>query len=91
MAQRPEPLDRHVARVRAERAELRYGFVLLVGCLLALVASAAMRALDRATRLADLVVLTSGLLVAYALQRTIERRRPAWFRRGAEPPSRPSA
>jgi hypothetical protein len=87
----PDPLEQQARRAHRHRRELRYGFVVVVGGLIALVLLLAFRSLGRASRSFDPFVLAIGFVIASGLQRLTERRRPAWFRRGDIAGTRPSA
>ena len=87
----PEPLKQQVHRARRDRREHQYGFVVVVGVLIALVLSLLFWSLDHASRPADMAALVVGFVVASGLQRLAERRHPAWFRRNDASSTRPSA
>jgi len=91
MSELPPPIEQQVRQARAQTSELRFGFVLLVGGVIAVLLMLLARALGADPRFANAVALLVGLAVAAVLQRVVERHRPTWFHRSTRPGTRPSA
>jgi cobalamin biosynthesis protein CobD/CbiB len=87
----PDSLEQQVRRTRRQRRELQYGFMIVVGVLMALVLSLLLRSLSHASLPVDLIALVVGFAIAAGLQRVAERRHPTWFRRSDASGARPSA